>query len=106
MRILIFNMSCKTTFYVVSLCYGEQTIGSVPLFFCPDALKKGARMRKILSELVKKVTELVKICSVKIIICSDLLLPTSAKKLFSSESVKSARLLIALKMKRGRTSVM
>ena len=102
----IFNTTCKTTFYVVSLSYGERTTRFVPLFFIPFALKKGVEMRKILSEVVKKVTEIVKISSERITISSDFFVPSSAKKLFSSQIVKSLRRKIALKMKRFGTSLM
>ena len=99
----IFNTTCKTTIYVVSLSYGERTTVFVPLFFCPFALKKGAEMRKIPSEVVKILSELVRICSGKITNLSDLRIASSAKKLFCSLTVKSFGREITLKMKRRKT---
>ena len=99
LRLSKFNTSCKTTFIVVSLLCREEGNRSFSLVFCPLGLKKGAEMRKIISEVVKKVTELVKISSVKIRKLSDLRMTIARKKLFCSLTVKSSRRIIVLKMK-------
>ena len=99
----IFNTSCKTTFFVVYLSYGEGSNTFLPLIFIPFGLKKGVEMRKKVSEVVKICSELVKISSGKITNLSKPVIPTAVKKLFCPPSVKSFGHLITLKMKLRKT---